>query len=390
MENESQFDELLVKYLSNEADPAEEAAIREWIESSDQNRWRFEEMRRVWHLVAVPGEMDKIDTAREWERFKLSAHRRWLDAVSGNMQEAGAEENGSSFKKKHSIRYWIRVASAVAAAVILACGVFWMEGYREETSRPVAATKEAKPESHALTRQHERNTSGETRQLFLEDGTLVLLSNNSELVFQQPFAGKSRDVTLFGKAEFQVAKDKAKPFSVYSGEIMTTALGTRFSVADIQGATSITVTLYEGAVVVRPVDSVKTRLKQDYYLSPGQQLVFNRKSSAVVLKKFPLLSKGNEEKEGSGYDLPLDNPTIPQGGGSWYMFNNQSLAKVFDQLQDMYNVEIDYSAEEVRNKYFIGKFNRTDSLERILRQIATLNNLEVVKESGKFMIRKQK
>jgi hypothetical protein len=72
------------------------------------------------------------------------------------------------------------------------------------------------------------------------------------------------------------------------------------------------------------------------------------------------------------------------------MFNNQPLAKVFDQLQDMYNVEIDYTAEEVRNKYFIGKFNRTDSLERILGQIATLNNLKVVKESGKFMIRKQK
>jgi ferric-dicitrate binding protein FerR (iron transport regulator) len=70
------------------------------------------------------------------------------------------------------------------------------------------------------------------------------------------------------------------------------------------------------------------------------------------------------------------------------MFNNQSLASVFRQLEEMYNVDIVYAKKDVAKMYFIGKFNKDDSVETILQNIATLNNLKLTKESNTYIIRK--
>ncbi len=70
------------------------------------------------------------------------------------------------------------------------------------------------------------------------------------------------------------------------------------------------------------------------------------------------------------------------------MFNNQSLEQVFDQLKMLYNADIVYSKKDVYNLYFVGKFDKTDSLYTILNQIASLNNLKVSKKNNKFIITK--
>lgn len=68
------------------------------------------------------------------------------------------------------------------------------------------------------------------------------------------------------------------------------------------------------------------------------------------------------------------------------MFNNQSLEQVFDQLALLYNVDIVYSKKDVFNIYFIGKFNKSDSLEAVISQISAVNNLTVTRQNNKFII----
>ncbi len=62
------------------------------------------------------------------------------------------------------------------------------------------------------------------------------------------------------------------------------------------------------------------------------------------------------------------------------MFNNQPLAQVFKQLEEMYGVEIVYRTADIEKMYFIGKFSKNDSVANILNQIASLNNLTVTKQ----------
>jgi hypothetical protein len=70
------------------------------------------------------------------------------------------------------------------------------------------------------------------------------------------------------------------------------------------------------------------------------------------------------------------------------MFNNQPLAQVFKQLEEMYSVEIVYAEADIQKMYFIGKFSKSDSVSAILKQIASLNNLTVIKQDNKFIISK--
>jgi len=72
------------------------------------------------------------------------------------------------------------------------------------------------------------------------------------------------------------------------------------------------------------------------------------------------------------------------------MFNNQSLIEIFHSLELMYDVKIAYTKKDVEQRYFIGTFSKSDSVESILQQIAVLNKLTVTKKDSSFIIKKRK
>jgi hypothetical protein len=71
------------------------------------------------------------------------------------------------------------------------------------------------------------------------------------------------------------------------------------------------------------------------------------------------------------------------------MFNNQSLPEIFDALAEMYDERIVYAKKDVKNMYFIGTYDKSDSLEKILKQITLLNNLRLTKQNDTFRIERQ-
>jgi len=129
-------------------------------------------------------------------------------------------------------------------------------------------------------------------------------------------------------------------------------------------------------------------LEDFFYLLPGQELVYNKEELTAKIRNYKennLAVKRRNIKE----NIYQDNPSLPQNQtGPWDMFNNQALGYVFDDLANMYNVEIVYSKRDVYNKYFIGKFDKSDSIETIIKQIAALNNLKVIKKNNRYIIKK--
>jgi len=211
-----------------------------------------------------------------------------------------------------------------------------------------------------------------------------VLSTNSEITYHEPFVD-TRDITLVGKAYFKVAKDPSRPFTVFSRKISTTALGTRFLVTAFEKTKQLTVQLYEGKIVVKSVARDDWRMKKDFYLKPGEKFFYYNdrlaKVSGQISTHVPVRSMQEETM--------IDDPDIPLNRkGSWYMFNNQSLQQVFDQLGLIHNVQIVYDKNEVRNKYFIGKFNKTDSLDLVLKYITIVNKLSVIKKEEVYYINK--
>lgn len=379
MEMSNQYDELFIRYLLNDLNTEEETFVLHWINSNEQNRQYFEELKKTWNLTAVKELADVVDVNEEWGRF--------TQMLTLKEKQYNSPGEVIEFEKPTLRRnfYKLLIATGVAASILLVIGIgsglFDTKNLPEQT---VAKSNNEKSNSASVAFRHQLNTSGKIEKIKLRDGSEVLLFNESEISYNEPFTDNKRDIILKGKAEFKVAKDKSKPFTVYSGDISTTALGTRFVVTAYEKAANIIVRLYEGKVLVKTNYITKNAFQKDFYLLPGDEFIYDKNQLTARLRTL----KGN--KDNNVFVMPtIDNPSFPKNDkGTWYMFNNQSLSQVFDQLENMYSVKITYSKKDVYNKYFIGKFNKLDSVEHILREIAALNHLKLTVNNDRFIIAK--
>jgi hypothetical protein len=373
-----------VKYLTNDLDEAEKSLVENWINTDPQNKKYFEGVRDLWQLTALKSSLEKLDIDGEWNHFKSAIDKKEAEEYVNQQEKFDYQYPEREGKNRKPVVYRMIIASAIAASVLLIFTLGWKWFFAGKPGEIVAkdTTKIEEP-IRALVR-HEVNTSGKPMAIALQDGSDIILWNNSEINFQEPFAIDKRDIILKGKAKFNVAKDSSRPFTVYCGDISTTALGTEFTVTSNKNESHIVVRLYEGKVVVKPVKTNRS-FNSDVYLDPGQEFVYDNNSIAGV-NKFKLTDPIAIEDMKSE-KLSQDNPSIPQNtSGSWFMFNNQSLDQVFNQLAGMYDVKIIYDKKDITNMYFIGKFEKSDSLEYILRQIGILNNLIITRKDSAFVI----
>ena len=388
MQNNNYFEELIVSYLSNNLDAEEEAFIIAWINNSEQNKQYFEELKRTWTAFSLK----QINVDNAWRLFTLAKE---------STQKASEETKKDAFKqeiidlpiddttKKRSVyRILISATVAASAVIIFLIGAKSIDSHK--ALQAVTATDFEKTIVEQPNVEYQFNTTGKIKKLVLADGSLVALYSNSSIRYNKPFTGNRRDIILSGKANFTVSKDKLRPFTVISGDIATTALGTQFTVTAYEGAREVTVRLFEGKVIIKPSDKLIGKLKSNYYLLPKQELIYNNINSVAKVTTFGSQGVGFALKHDiKKAPLEKEQPSVPEiGKETWYMFNNQPLNVVFDQLSGMFHGDIRYKKNDVAKIYFIGKFNVSDSLSDILKQIGTLNKLKVTRKNNTFIINK--
>lgn len=346
------FSDLLDRFLSGASTPDENRLIDEYVNRLETGTSTNSTLSEEDSLKQLIWQQIKSKTLDQYAVVRLPWYRRPL----------------------------LRIA-AVAASVILVVVTLSVYFKTAEPVQTPLAAKPVQPESPISALRHLSNTTGKTMSIQLPDSSVVELDNKGELTYKEPFID-DRQVMLSGEANFEVTKNKTKPFRVISKAISTTALGTRFTVAAKDNEEKITVRLYDGAVVIKAINAGDWRLKKDFYLKPGQEFIYTTTALARV-RRFSGSTKAAMLVE----DEATDDPLIPQNvSGSWYMFNNQALANVFDQLAFTYNVQIVYEKKDLRNKFFVGRFNKTDSLDIILKYISVANELTVRKEENTYYI----
>jgi transmembrane sensor len=388
-----QYHELFLKFLTDQSTAEEQAFLLNWIEADISNRKYFEAFESLWQLTAIQQTLTKVNVDDEWNNFRQALAEKQLSIIDQeNIEQVLPEtdEDKISFRKGRIYKLIIRTSIAASVLLVLALGWKFLYNTKSNETAPVIVKEgTVRLEDSLLTVvRHEVNTSGQPKRLLLQDGSVIILSDKSEVSFQEPFTGNQRNVTLIGKAYFNVATDKTKPFTVISGDISTTALGTEFTVTAFENANNITVRLYEGKVVIKPVKSSNLALKKDVYLLPGQEFIYKSKTANPKVKMFKL-NEGIAPEEILNEELSRDLPSIPQNTkGSWYMFNNQPLADVLELLSEMYNVKIVYDKEDIKNISFTKQFNRTDSIEIILKEVSILNSLTITRKDNTFIISK--
>ena len=124
-------------------------------------------------------------------------------------------------------------------------------------------------------RADHRTDKGEKRRIELPDGSVALLGPESAIALDYRSDRRRIDL-LAGMSFFEVAADAARPFSVVSGGLSATALGTAFDISNDGGI--LTVAVDHGLVDVRVAAPF---LENGEKLSDGQWITVDPSSGGV-------------------------------------------------------------------------------------------------------------
>ena len=217
MENKNELDRLFILYLTKELNIQEEICFINLVNSDSLVKEKFVEYASVWRLLEIKENLDKIVVEDELDQFRVLYKARSIVKLNQGEQlndyKLQVEKKG--FKYIRPVRF-----ASVAATLIVFFGITWL--LFKPSKEKVAGMKEIntiQPAGEKFYTRVEKNVSGKSRLIWLQDGSEVLLSDKSELRYTEPFAKDKRDISLKGKARFIVAKDKSKPFTVFSGDI---------------------------------------------------------------------------------------------------------------------------------------------------------------------------
>lgn len=274
-------------------------------------------------------------------------------------------------RKSAIVRRLKRAAVAAAFSGVLLGAWYWFGAVPRPQQAPAVAEAVYKTI---------RNTGAEAMELVLDDSTQVSLFPASSLRYEVAFNRHQRDIYLEGTALFNVQQQVSKPFTVIANGIATTVLGTVFKVATEDEKQNTSVYLYQGKVLVKSANPQELQLKKDYYLSPGDVFRYHHNNGTAALEKPAIRLKPAPGKAAHTEEVNVSN---------WYMFENQGLAQVLDQLSIIWNVPIHYNPDDLKGLNFIGKIERTDTLANVLKDIALLNNLRVVNNGKNYQVKKQ-
>lgn len=322
------------------------------------------------YLKANPDVLEKYISIEEWEltRKELMPEDFW-------------NETWENIQKKNRQRHLvvtIKRVTAVAASLIIIASVIYYFYPSAKTIQQRVITAQLQPKAK---RKSVTNTSNKILNIVLQDSSIIKLSPASTVQYDEPFPADKRDILLDGEAEFHVAKNKKKPFTVYAGAFATTALGTIFSVKKNADKNIISVKLFQGKVVIHATDNIQG-WKDDVYLLAGEQMKFNTQASLLTVDKM-----NNTNNTLANSIIKTKKPVEDFSSGE-LNFSNTLLPQVMQKLSAVYKVKIQYDSLVIDSIRFTGIISKTDSLPVILKAITQMNNLDVIKNNDEFIISK--
>lgn len=216
--------------------------------------------------------------------------------------------------------------AGLAAAAVIVLGIFlnWGGGRKFFP----AGMSEARSDWTKKT-----NTTSSPMLVTLPDGSEITLSPNSTVEYQPGSLHTKREVYLTGDAFFEVVKNPSKPFSVYTGKVVTRVLGTSFFVKAGKKSEQVSVEVVTGRVAV--YEGSETEKEPEAILTPNQKIIY---------------SNSNHEFALGLVELPKPLPTAaPDEHPAIFSFEDTPMHTVVDRLKQTYGIDIDLVNDNLKN-----------------------------------------
>lgn len=312
---------LIYKELKGELSDSESHTLEEFYKESDDNRTLRDEVQLSWMLSQEVSDLPNIDIDVEHD----------LKQVKNSLGHYDVKD----INKTKVIPMWRRLASIAAIAIPLLIGGFFLFQYFSQ------------PQIIAF------STSDEIKVFKLEDGSSVWLNKNSSIELANDFNDIERNLKLKGEAFFDIERNPDKPFKIQTGLIDVTVLGTSFNVKEKNN--EITVNVVSGKVEVA---------------SPENSVELIKDEKAIFKKDIKSLQKNT-----------LNNQNEIYWKTGTFIYKNESLASVVQQLELLFSKQIEIENTEVET-CGIALVIQANNFENILNKVAGAVNCEI-KKTGK-------
>lgn len=253
--NEERFYELTTKFLSREIADEEKNELTIYLQI-DQYKAKFENIVENWN-----------NSTRE--SIRISSDKVFESLLSRIEQEGKREEDKNVFFRPILIKI---AASIVFFALLITVYIYIGK------SAPVKA-----PETEW---QELVTTAGGKYELLLPDKSRIVVNGQSKIKYPLRFNGSTREVYLEGEAFFEIMPDSTRPFIVYTSNIYTKVLGTKFNICAFPLENCIEISLVEGKVKV--INEKNGSENEAILLKPMQKLRYDPIASLSSIEDFDL------------------------------------------------------------------------------------------------------
>lgn len=320
---------LIARNLNGIAELDEVFQLNVWLESSDENRKYYDQVKNIW---------DVSDNRMDY----------------GNINESKALKDTLKRIKLAPVRenFWflLQKVAAILFIPLLIGSLLWISSVTSSKNR--ISNEVVYNEVHAA--------FGTRSQLRLSDSSLVWLNSGSTLRYPVKFENNQRKVFLSGEAYFEVESDESKPFIVETPTLQIKATGTKFNVQEYYAHPVSEVMLLSGKITVNECNNSSEDNSSISELKPNQFLSYNRETREKHIINEDVLR----------YVAWKDGRLV---------FRNDPLERVLAKLSLMFNVEIDLQGDQLKNYRYHATF-QDESLEEILKLLklsAPLNFREI-------------
>ena len=348
-------------------DFAADPVFRDWVLNPDSNNAIFWEN---W-LAENPSKSTLISQAKTFvlviteEHNQLPFEPDYDQEIEKIVQLA---EQTKVVKNVRSSRIHLGLIYKFAASIVLVSGICWAV-LRQNQKHDNSPKKDASYYSEILSKS---NFSKNEMTILLGDGTIAILKKGSTISYPRRFGSHNRIVHLSGEAFFDVAKNKAKPFLVYTPATVVRVLGTSFRVRAFEKEDNNTVLVKTGRVSVYPkanYDEEKADQAGGVVLTPNQQVVFKTKEKRLEKGKVrnPQLLKEYQE-----------NPEI--------VFDDMAIPEVFKLMENHYGIHISFDAKILQGCAISAQF-KEESLKQRLNVICQAIGASCEMVDGQIIIK---
>jgi len=323
-------DNRIARFLTGEMSMQEEISFRKEIESDPSQQFELKNMEKTWKYFDKTASESKSDSGKAWNLLKK------------RLEDDGLLENPGSAPGIRKIARPLKVAASILLILAIGIPALYYGVIRNGNSESI---------------MNQFSDKG-VNTVDLPDGSRVYLNEGARIEYPAEF-GHERSVKMNGEAFFEVMSDPVNPFTVRSGNVVISVLGTSFNVKTTKNLPDVEVFVESGKVRMALEDS-----QQSIILEPGE---------LGYIKESEL----NRQEQ--------TDPNYISWKTKDFKFVDTSLMEVIRELEESYHVKINTGSLDLENMKITTTY-REQSIEAILETIGAAFGLTVSHRDGGYYL----